>query len=110
MPPNGINWSEYPWPTILRQMSLYAHRLMRRRAFAGADISAEDLVPSAVEKTMRGARVWKWESTGVVNHLMGVVSSELYDRVRQSKRFSADVLIEGAVNILASQNKVSRRP
>lgn len=83
MPSQGISWSVLPWKDIIPRVTLYAHTLLRRRPFAGAQVSADDLVLSAIEKTISGARQWNIENVGIVEHLMGVVSSDLYNSVRK---------------------------
>ncbi|KSV81813.1 MULTISPECIES: hypothetical protein [Sinorhizobium/Ensifer group] len=102
MPSEGIVWSEIQWDQVLPRVLLFAVRLMRKRPFAGAGTSAEDLVFDAVGKTMSGARQWRPEEVGLTQHLMGVVSSDLYNLVRKSAAFKSESLDEAAVESLVS--------
>jgi hypothetical protein len=78
-----INWSTVEWPITIRRLLVYAARLLRRRAFAGADVTAEDIVLGAIEKTMSGKRRWNPAVLGLEMHLMGVISSDIYNAVRK---------------------------
>lgn len=102
MPQSGISWSALPWADILPRVVLFAHHLMKRRGYAG--VSAEDLTWNAIEKTLSGVRRWDFERVGIVEHLMGVVSSDLYNAVRKT---AGSVSIDNVIPLesLASEEK-----
>jgi hypothetical protein len=103
MPQTGIIvWSALPWKDIIPRVVLFAHRLIRRRAFAGTETSAEDLAWSAIEKTLSGQRPWDVKRIGLVEHLMGVVSSDLYNSVRKAAHLSLEQLYESAADSIPS--------
>jgi DNA-directed RNA polymerase specialized sigma24 family protein len=104
MPPLGISWSLLPWRDIIPRVVLFARSLLRRKPFAGADISAEDLTWSAIEKTLSGIRQWNVEHTGIVEHLMGVVSSDLYNSIRKRAAVPTESLFEIAADQIASDD------
>src|SRR5262249_28959756 len=64
--------------------------------------SPEDLIWTAIEKTLNGTRKWDAEHVGIVDHLMGVVSSELYNRIRKQKLVPMETLYSSAIDILPS--------
>lgn len=102
MPQSGISWSLLPWADIIPRVVLFTHHLMRRRRYAGA--SEEDLTWSAIEKTLSGVRRWDFERVGIIEHLMGVVSSDLYNAVRKT---TGTISIDSLINAedIASEEK-----
>lgn len=105
MPPKGIVWSQLPWPDIIPRIVLYAHNLLRRRPFAGVTASAEDLAWSAIEKTLSGTRRWDPERIGLLQHLMGTISSDVYNHARKEMEISSDILFQAAAAEVASQDE-----
>jgi DNA-directed RNA polymerase specialized sigma24 family protein len=105
MPPTGIVWSALPWKDIIPRVVLFAHRLLRRRPFAGVEWSAEDLTWSAIEKTLSGTRVWDVERVGIIEHLMGVVSSELYNAIRKHASVRIENLYDTAAEEVSSDEQ-----
>lgn len=92
---NDINWSEVDWEDIVPRLLLYAKMKLRRlsaRSLSG--ISEEDFVSQAIEKTISGVRKWDKENTTLIDHLIGVVSSDIYNEFRKKSQFLIDVDIE----------------
>ena len=104
MPPSGISWSSLPWQDIIPRVVLFAQSLLRRKPFAGADVSPEDLTWSAIEKTLSGIRQWDIERIGIVEHLMGVVSSDLYNSIRKRASAPTESLFEIAAEQIPSDD------
>jgi DNA-directed RNA polymerase specialized sigma24 family protein len=105
MPPTGIVWSALPWKDIIPRVVLFAARLLRRRPFAGVESSAEDLTWNAIEKTLSGKRVWDIGRVGIVEHLMGVVSSDLYNEIRKNASVRVEQMYDLAADDIASDEQ-----
>jgi len=105
MPPTGIEWSSLPWQDIVPRVVLFAHSLLRRKPFAGVESGPEDLAWGAIEKTISGTRQWDVKNVGLVEHLMGVVSSDLYNSIRKHAAFPMESLYEIAADQIASEDR-----
>lgn len=96
----AIRWEKLAWNDIIPRLMLFAKR-QRMRMPTGLSLpSEEDLVSSAIEKTMSGVRGWKPDQIGLLEHLFGVVKSDLYNEVRKSMRYSSDDI---SADLLASR-------
>lgn len=61
------------------------------------------MVSNAIEKTISGTRVWEPEKVGLLEHLFGVIRSDLYNEVRKARQhISEDVTADRLASILAS--------
>lgn len=61
------------------------------------------MVSSAIEKTISGTRVWVPERVGLLEHLFGVIRSELYNEVRKANQhISDDLATDKLASILVS--------
>ena len=61
------------------------------------------MVSSAIEKTIGGTRVWEPERVGLLEHLFGVIRSDLYNEVRKARQhISDDVTADRIASILVS--------
>src|SRR6476646_3461966 len=103
VPQRGVVWGDLPWKVIIPRLMLFARHLRSRKPFAGADSSPEDLVLSAIEKTITGNRQWDVENVGIIEHIMQVVSSDLYNSVRKQLAFRNDEMLSSAADELASE-------
>lgn len=101
--PDAINWETVAWNDIIPRLLLFARR-RRDRFEAGTHLPLEeDLVSSAIEKTIAGTRVWEPERVGLLEHLFGVIRSDLYNEVRKSRsHISEDVTAERFASLLPS--------
>ena len=87
--PSGIdNWSSLPWKDIIPRLLYFSRHLMRRvpQHSRAPGEEAEDFVWTAIEKTMSGTRQWDPLTTSILQHLMGVISSDFYNAVRKQIR------------------------
>lgn len=61
------------------------------------------MVSTAIEKTMSGTRAWEPERVGLLEHLFGVIRSDLYNEVRKARQhISEDVTADRLASILVS--------
>ena len=86
---NEINWSEIDWDDLVPRLLLYARYKLRRRPKSSTLLGAseEDFVSQAIEKTISGVRRWENEEVSLLDHLMGVVSSDIYNENRKNYMF-----------------------
>jgi DNA-directed RNA polymerase specialized sigma24 family protein len=99
----AINWETVAWNDIIPRLLLFARR-QRDRFMAGAHLpSEEDMVSSAIEKTIGGTRVWEPERVGLLEHLFGVIRSDVFNEVRKARhQISDDVTADRLASVLVS--------
>jgi DNA-directed RNA polymerase specialized sigma24 family protein len=100
---DAINWETVAWNDIIPRLLLFARR-RRDRFAAGVHLpSEEDLVSGAIEKTIAGTRMWEPERVGLLEHLFGVIRSDLFNEVRKARaHISYDVTAEQFASLLSS--------
>lgn len=102
---DAISWETVAWNDLIPRLLLFARR-QRNRVTTGIHCpSEEDLVSGAIEKTISGTRVWEPERVGLIEHLFGVIRSDLYNEVRKAKNYvSDDVTAERFASLLPSSD------
>lgn len=102
MPAEAIEWNTLPWGDLIPRLLWYAARRIRRVPRASSSTSPEDLVFAAVEKTIGGARRWDPMKVGLLQHLIGVINSDLYNSVRKDALLVREGVTEEMLSTLAS--------
>lgn len=84
-----INWGEVDWEDIVPRLLLYSKMKLRRLKGEAHLLGAneEDFTSQAIEKTISGLREWKKGDVSLIEHLMGVVSSDIYNEFRKSSKY-----------------------
>lgn len=85
------DWSAVDWDEITPRLLLYASRKMERRGWRGASpgwgefyLSPEDVVHTAIAKTMSGERAWNPSRIDLFYHLIMVIKSTISNLVRSA--------------------------
>jgi DNA-directed RNA polymerase specialized sigma24 family protein len=84
MSPTGIDWSALPWKELIPRLLLYTHHRLRHTSLGTSKALADDYVLGAIEKTIAGSRNWDPARVGLFEHLVGVISSDVYNEVRKT--------------------------
>ena len=90
-PPTGsegqgpIDWQAQDWEDLMPRLLLLASsRLARLRGSLPRMAEAEDFVNDAILKSMAGTRVWNRASCTLLQHLAGVIVSDISHTARSS--------------------------
>lgn len=99
----AIKWEKVAWEDIIPRLVLFAERRRWRFSTGMSLPSGEDLASSAIEKTISGTRIWKPERASLMQHLFGVVKSDLSNEIRKGMlRGSDNVDVEQVALQIAS--------
>jgi hypothetical protein len=75
-----IDWGVQDWKDLRQRLLSYATRRLARVAWRDGGLvrraDAEDLVGTAIAKTIEGTRVWHSENCTLFRHLQGVIDSD----------------------------------
>jgi hypothetical protein len=88
--PTDPDWKEVDWPRLIKELLLWTASCLKKRIWLGevngtppGALQTMDLVHNAILKTIDGDRPWKSEEKPLKDHLIDVISSELYHLVRR---------------------------
>ena len=81
----GQDFRDVPWNDMVRRLLLYAGSLVAQTGRLPGGVTAEDLVQTAITKTLNGTRVWNLDRVSLLGQLMGIIRSDFSHAVMSAE-------------------------
>lgn len=82
------DFRDVPWDDIVRRLLLYAGSLVAQTGRLPGGVTAEDLVQTAITKTLDGTREWNSDRVSLLGQLMGIIRSDFWHAMTSAENRS----------------------